>query len=91
METEGLLPCLQEFVTSPYSEPERSSLHNPIPSLRDPSVLSIHLRLDLDSGLFPSAFHTYMVSLLPIHATRSVHLILLDFNILIILGEECIS
>jgi hypothetical protein len=54
-------------------------------------MLSIHLRLDLPSGLFPFGFptnnlYTFLFSL--IRATCQVHLILLDFIIRILLGEE---
>jgi hypothetical protein len=52
-------------------------------------MLSIHLRLGLPSGLFPSGFPTnnlYTFLFPPIHATCPAHLILLDF--IILLGEE---
>jgi hypothetical protein len=54
-------------------------------------MLTIHLRLGLPSGLFPEGFPTnnlYTFLFSHIRATCPAHLILLDFIILIILGEK---
>jgi hypothetical protein len=52
------------------------------PSLRSILILSIHLRLDLSSGLFPSGLPTNIT-----RATSPAHLIPLDLIILIMFGE----
>ena len=62
MEPEGSLPYLQEPATSTYPEPDRS---NPqLTSLRSILILSSHLCLGLQTGLFPSGLllkHSYKV------------------------------
>ena len=72
-----------------------NAVHAPQPtSWRSILILSSHLHLGLSSGLFPSDFptktpHTSLLSL--IQAICSAHLIILDFIIQIIFGEECRS
>jgi hypothetical protein len=53
--------------------------------------LSAHLPLGLPSGLFPSGFpiKPYMHTSFPMLTACPAHLILLNFMILIIYGEEC--
>jgi hypothetical protein len=55
MEPESSLRRSQELSTYTYREPDQSSPHNHI-SKRSILMLSIHLRLGLPSGLFPSGF-----------------------------------
>jgi hypothetical protein len=59
MEPEGSLPSLQELSTCTYPEPDQSSpQHTLLSPKRSILMLSIHLRLGLPSGLFPSGFPT---------------------------------
>jgi hypothetical protein len=93
MEPKGSLPFLQEPSIGRYPEPDQSSLYHPVLplSLISISILSTHLWLGLPSGLFPSGvpnniLHAFL--LIPFHATCPSNLVLLDFVILIIPGEE---
>jgi hypothetical protein len=62
MEPEGLLPFSQELSTGPYPQPDQSSpCHTILSLLRSILILSIHLRLGLTDGLFPSGFPTNML------------------------------
>jgi hypothetical protein len=91
MEPEDSLPHSQELCICPYPEPDQSSPHHPIHLSKSILMLSTHLCLGLPSVLFPCDFPTnnlYTFLFSPIHATYLARLILLDFILLIILGEE---
>jgi hypothetical protein len=87
MEPEGSLPCSQEPSTGPYPQPNQSSQYQPILYRRSILILPIYLRLGIPIGLLPSGFPTSIsyALIFPIRATCSVHRILLDLIIIIIL------
>ena len=76
MEPEGSLPRLQEFATSLYPEPDKSSIC-PHPTSWRSVLISSHLRLGLASRVFPSGFPTktqYTPLVSPIRATCPAYL-----------------
>jgi hypothetical protein len=92
MEPESSLPRSQEPSTGPISWARSiQSIPSHHISRRSILILFTHLRLSLPSGRFLLAFPpiSYMHSAAPpIHSTCPTHLTLLDFIILILLGEE---
>jgi hypothetical protein len=91
MEPDSSLPHSKVPATCPYPEPARPSQYPHIQIPDSHLIVSIHLRLGLPSGHFPSRFphqnpvHAY---LLPIRATCPAHLILLDFITNTILSDQ---
>lgn len=58
VEPEGLLPCLQKPIADPCPQQSKSSPTNFSPILRCVLILSLHLRVHLSRGYFPSGFST---------------------------------
>jgi hypothetical protein len=50
--------CSQEPSTGSYPQPDESSPYHSILCLSDPFNITLHLLLDLSSGLFTSGFPT---------------------------------
>ena len=88
MEPKGSLPHSQKPATYPYSEPDRSSPCHYI-SLPDPVIYSWTFKSSLTVGFPHQTLYTPLP--LPIRATCSAHLILLDWITRTTLGEEYIS
>jgi len=60
MEPEGLLSCLQQSATCPYSEPDHLSTYSNLISLKLILILFFHLVLGFQSDLFPSVSPTIL-------------------------------
>jgi hypothetical protein len=92
MEQEGSLLCSYQAATGP--DPQRDEPNpNPPNSVSKEAIvmLSCHLCLGLQCGLFSSDFPTkflYKLLISPIHATCPVRPIFLHFFILVIFGEK---
>jgi hypothetical protein len=92
MKLEGSLHCLQKPATGPYPQPHESCQFTPTHFFNTHFHIILHLRIDLQWGLFPSGFDagtlfTFLVS--PLRATWSIYRVPFDFVIIIIFGEEC--
>jgi hypothetical protein len=83
MEPEGSLPCSQDPTTYPCSKPDESNPH-PV-SLRSILILASHLRLWFHFYRFSYQNVVWTYSM---RATCHIHLILLDFIVLIIYDNE---
>jgi hypothetical protein len=86
-ESEGLLLYSQDLATGPYPEPDESSPYDPILFLQDPLIcVQVFLVVSFLLAFPPKPRYELLFS--PMCATYPAHLIFLDFNILIICGEE---
>jgi hypothetical protein len=90
MEPEVSLPCSKEPSSGPYPEPDQFSPYHTIP-------YNIHFNINLPStsryyywslSFWISDQYPTCIPLLPMRAAFHSHLILLNFIILIMLGEE---
>jgi len=91
METESSLPHSQEKAKCPCSYAHESSPCPHSTSWKPILILCSHLRLGLPSCLFPSGFVTkrvYTTLLSLIRDKCPVHLMIIDFIIRIIFGEQ---
>ena len=74
MEPESSLPCSQKYATWPYSEPDISTpLHTlPFHLLKIHFDIIVHLRLNLPSGLYPSAHEPAIAAMRATNACPSL-------------------
>jgi len=87
MKPQGSLPCSQQPLCSVRSI--QPTTFHPL-SLRSVLILSSHLRLFLQGGIFPSGLQTkifYAFVIFPMRASCPAHLNLLNLIIRIIFGE----
>jgi hypothetical protein len=87
MEPEGSLPHSQELSTCSYPEPDQSSPHHSnLSHYYSPTSVLVFLAVSFLMDFLPITYTRSSSPPFVLHATD--HLILLDLNILIILGEE---